>query len=333
MFLAIVWATTLTLMLQFWVGGRTIYGVDVRERVEGAHHAMLINVPPGGDTWAATGSNGVNIRIIPVLLAEMVHRGTGLSIPKSYFLTDSLFLLVGLLLLLGYTRLFTDLSTTLIVVTGIAALLPLTYQLFWFHPWDRVSLVSWILLLWLLFERRLLPFALLLPLAVAVKYDIMLLPGLHMLRSLLESRRIVVRDWLLGSGLLTVGIGTYMVLRVLRPGGFTPTSIETQVAKNLAALLEMNVRWPPFLGFALPASLAVLGFRHTDAYGKASALFGALLMIPFALQSNLAEFRAHIPVLLLLIPAISAGLQRLTHEPASCEMRIVPPAELPSAVR
>ncbi len=308
-----LWLGTLTLTMQFWVGEKTIYAPGLVHKRELSHQMLLENRPPPGG-WRSIGANGTNIRVVSVFSVEALHRITGLSVVRCYFILDTVMLFVALVLLLAYLQRLEGGVYALLGVAFVGTVLPLTYQLFYSHPWDRLSLVCWIGLLTLMHARQLVWFAVLLPLAVAVKYDIMLLPGLFVIAEAFRLRR--VSQYALGwtIGLLAIGIGTYVALGLLRPGGSEPADMVVQLTRNLRVLGEMHLRWPPLLGFALPVVLAALGFGRSTPWARAGVVFGLLLMVPFALQSNLAEFRAHIPVLILLAPAALTGVRGLMGE-------------------
>jgi hypothetical protein len=307
--LAVLWLATLTVTMQWWVGGSTIYSPDVAARVESAHAMILANAPPPGETWNAQGMNGANVRLGAVLAGEAIHRATGLSVTQSYLLLDSAMLLLGLGLLLRYLLRIEHPLLAILAVTWVGTVLPLTYQLFYFHPWDRLSLVAWVTIISLLFAQRLWAVALVLPFAVLIKYDIMLLPGLHGLQMLVRERSLRVRDVAVTGALLAIGIGTYLLLLTLRPGGNEPRVATELMARSFEVLRELSFRWPPFLGFALPLTLAVIGVRAASAWARASFIFGLLLAVPFVLQTHLAEFRAHMPILVLILPAALRGLR------------------------
>ncbi len=313
-FFAVGWAATITLIGQFWIGSATIYRADLAERVVAAHLQLLNNAPPPGGDWGSSGLNGVNVRVGAIAVAEIIHRATNLTVPHAYFVLDTVMLFASLLLLLHYLSRCVTPALAVLGVTALGALLPLTYQLFWYHPWDRLSLFGWILVLCVLRERQWWAAAVLLPLAVAVKYDIMLLPGALVFVEFFDRRRLTFVGVARAAGLLTISMGTYATLRVLRPGGFRqqgPEAVLQQVQANINDIVAMNLHWPPLLGFSLPIALAAVGFSRSDAWAKGCAVFGLLLFVPFALQSNLAEFRAHMPVLILLAPAALRGVATL----------------------
>lgn len=305
----LAWAAIVTLTMQQWVGAATIYRPDRAPRVEAAHRALLTNAPIDGKPWSANGLNATNIRVVAPFLAEGLHRATGMPVPRAYWLLDTVALFAALVLIVWFLRQVAPDPYALVGALYVTTMLPLTYQLFFYHPWDRLALVAWLLLLGALRAERLALFAALLPVAVAVKYDAVLLPGLFFLAT-------VRRDTLLPVVLRTMALfalsfGTYALLLALRPGGSDPKSIAGQLTTNVRVLLELKLFYPPFLGLALPALLAIIGFGDADRFARAGVVFAALMMVVFALQSNLAEFRAHLPVLLLLLPAALVGLRRL----------------------
>jgi hypothetical protein len=310
--LPLVWVGTLAIAMQNWIGGQTIYAPAVESRVTAAHEAILHNQPAGGVSWDSLGMNGVNTRLGVVYLAEALHRTAGESIPQAYHTIDTVALAAGMLLLLLYLRRQVGEPLALAGALFVATLLPLTYQLFYFHPWDRVSFVLWIALLWLLAEERLVLFALLLPVAVFVKYDVILLPllyGLHvMMRDQRAPWRVPVRTVAVVAGLLLVSFGTHYALQAWRPGGAVPHSAWDMLRRNADNAVNMGIAWPPLLAFPVPVLLAALGFRAARPWAQACALFGVFLLAVFALQSNFAEVRAQVPVLLLLMPAALQAL-------------------------
>lgn len=308
--LLVLLSAVITLILQGWVGDATIYSTTFATRRLQAHDVILHNrLPAGISTWRSIGSNGVNVRIATVYLAEGIHRVTAVPLAKVYWGIDSLALFVSLLLLFKLLCRSAPTEYALIGLLYVAAVLPLTYFLHVFHPYDRVSLLCWVSLLHLLRDRRMALFAVVLALSITVKYDTLLLPVLYLLCYVSrENWRPVV----LGTAaLFAVSFGVYITLRILIPGGFEARSVLEQVRNNLADLRWMHVRYPPFLALCLPGLLALVGLPATDRFGRACAAFALLLSIPLFIATNFAEFRAEMPVLVLLLPAALAGLQRI----------------------
>ena len=151
-------------------------------------------------------------------------------------------------------------------------------------------------------------FSVVLALSIAVKYDTVLLPALYLLCYVSrENWRVVV---LRTAALFAISFGVYVTLRVLIPAGFEPRPIVEQLGQNLWDLRRMNVRYPPLLGLALPGLLALAGLRVTDRFGRACAGFAVLISVPLLIATNFAELRAEMPVLVLMLPAALAGLER-----------------------
>jgi hypothetical protein len=308
-----LWLITVTLTMQYWVGFDTIYADTNADRVAGAHEQILTNTPPAGG-WMSKGMNSVNIRLAAVWIGEQVHQTTGLSVIHSYFAVDTVMLFLGLLLLYRYLLRFVEPVYAVVCVSLISGALPLTYQLFWQHPWDRMSFVMWLLTCMLLHHERWLQASLMLLAAMLVKFDIMVLPGIVGLYGLLRDRAIRIKPVAVTIGMFGLTIGTYVALRALRPGGFAVLPdgyTHTLLAGNLADLHYMNLHWPPLLGFAIPCTLAAFGLRDGTAWIRAGVIFGALMFVPFTLRSNLAEYRAQTSVLILLAPAMALGARRI----------------------
>jgi hypothetical protein len=313
-FVGLVCAATLT--MQQWLGDATIYLPVNRTKAEALHRAILENHLPPGITWDGLGANGTNIRLGAVLIAEGVHRVAGLSVARTYLLLDTVYLVLALLL---FARLLTSWFSDEYVLIGtlyLISVLPLTYFLVSYHPWDRLALVFWMLLLLALRARRTLLFALLLPLSVLIKYDTVLLPGLYFLTnpgSLTWQRRTLTT-----LGLFVLSFGTFFGLLMLRPGGFAPHAASQLIAMNVADMRDMLLWFPPLLAFAVPMLLAAVGFKHADQFMRASAVFGVLLFVPLFLQSLFAEFRSQVPMLVMLLPCALRGAEvLLAREPAT----------------
>jgi hypothetical protein len=321
-FIGVVCAATLT--LQQWIGDVTIYHAVNRAKAETLHRSILENQPPPGVTWDSLGANGTNIRLGAVLVAEGVHRAIGLSIPRTYLLLDTIYLALGLLLFGRFLSTWFRAEYVLIGTLYFIGALPLTYFLVSYHPWDRLALVFWMILLLALRAERILLFAVLLPLTVAIKYDAVLLPGLYFLANVnLSTWR---RTTLTTAGLFAISFGTFFGLQILRSGGFAQHSIIEQIALNVADVREMLLWYPPLLAFAAPLLLAAVGFRHADRFMQASAVFGILLFVPLFLQSYFAEFRSQVPILVLLLPCALRGAEIVLQSPGASSRSIRVPS-------
>ncbi|MFH1612836.1 MAG: hypothetical protein ABIB46_03815 [bacterium] len=310
LFFLILLAGSLTLILQKWVGSVTLYQPSFCGRKQVLHKAILYNLlPPGHTTWTELGANGVNIRIATVYFAEGIHRVTNFNILTIYKWIDTIAIFASFLLLFAYLRKTSSLSYSLIGLLYVAAILPLTYFFAYFHPWDRVSLALWIILLMLLRSKRLIFFTSLLVITITVKYDTVLLPGLYILANITWGNwfRIVLRSIIMFS----VSLGTLISLYIFSPDGFKNVNIIDLLFKNLKNICETQFSYPPLLGLFIPISLAIIGFRRADRFSRASVVFGILLCVLLIFTTNFIEIRAEMPILLLMLPSAIISLQVL----------------------
>lgn len=316
MLIGLVGAATLT--MQQWIGDVTIYQPLNRAKAETLHRSILDNRPPAGITWDSLGANGTNIRVGAVFIAEAIHRVVGLSVARTYLLLDTIYLLVGILLFARFLATWFRDEYVAIGTLYLIAVLPLTYFLVSYHPWDRLGLVAWVMMLLALRAQHTWMFALLLPLSVMIKYDSVLLPGLYFLANIRPATW--RRTTLITVGLFILSFGAFFGLLSLRQGGFAANSITQQVVANFGEMREMSLWYPPLLAFAVPLLLAAIGFKHADRFMRASAVCGVLLFVPLFLQAWFAEFRAQVPMLLLLMPCALCGAGVLL-APASMPFR------------
>lgn len=303
-------AAAMTLTSQFWVGNATIYSEALEPQRARQHEIILRNQLPPGQTWDGIGANGTNIRVTTVYLADIVHRVTGLSLTLTYVLIDTLAIFLTLIATFVLLKHWLPPSYALLGLLYVGVILPLTYFLYWFHPWDRVSLLAWVVCILLLRSQRLLLFSITLALAVTIKYDIVLLPGLYFLA--FSSRANWQRTALLTTAFFAIAFGVYFGLRVLRPGGFDRTvGLLEQVLRNLRVFRQEPLAYPPLLALALPLCAGLVGLVYADRFVRACFGFGVLLLGALFLVSNFDELRALMPVLLLILPAALAGVHYL----------------------
>lgn len=297
-------ALVLTVINQSGIGRATIYASKNQARRAQLHQAILTNTSPEAGSWKRAGANGSNIRILVPWTAELVRQLTGRSLATVYFYLESAALFAGLILVFVFLRLAAGDAAGLAGLLFTGAVLPLTYLNHYFHPWDRPSQVGWLLALCLIRLNRPGWLALLLPVAVAVKYDIVLVPLLYLATISGNNRRRVL---LTTAGLLALSFGTYFALRLALPGGFEPRHPSALIADNLATMRELHLAWPPLLGLGIPLLLAVRGLRGSDRFAQAA--FGLALLVLGILfaGSHFVEFRAEVPALFLLLPAAWTG--------------------------
>lgn len=309
----VAWAGTTTLIMQQWIGSATIYKAELAPRIEATHQAIVDNRVPTGERWDALGLNTTNIRVGTVFLAEGIHRATGLAIPKVYRHLDTIMLFASLLLLVAFLGRLGPPEYALLGALAFAVVLPLTYQLFYFHPWDRLSLFFWILLLMMLEQRRIVLFSVLLAVAMVIKFDVILLPGLYFLATVppLRDRQGVLRTGLVTAALFVMTFGIYEALQIMRPGGFEPVPLAALAAENLQTIRTLGISYPPLLGFSTVLLLAAVGAGRSTRFIRACALFGLLLLMIYVVRARFDEFRTEVPVFLLLLPAALVGVRRL----------------------
>lgn len=304
---------TITIGLQSWIGDQTIYSKQLEQQREEFHFAILANKAPGGAGWGAVGALSIQKRIGVVYVAEGIRRQTGLAVGKIYKLLDSVFLFIALLSLFFYLRKWVPDIYCLLGVLYFCASLPLTYFFQLFHPWDRLQLAIWIGLLFLVADRRFLLLALGLVVSVFVKFDTILLPFFYFLVHFSKSqwRRTSVESLVL----LVLAFGTYHALGQLFPapldkgGGFNWDTAQAIFLRNMKTLYDMNVRFPPLLVHALPIFMSLFVLRSKGRYVWASVAFALGLGAVYMMFSNYEEVRAHMVVLVLVLPSALISLR------------------------
>lgn len=306
--------------MQSSIGGLSIYSESVETRRLQAHDTILNNkLPDGVESWNSLGANGTNIRIASVYLAEAMHRVFGISVIHSYWFIDTISLFLALFLLYFFLSNWLPRHYAVLGVIYVGSVLPLTYLFALFHPWDRLSLLSWVVLFMLVQSRRPFILGVALALSVSIKYDAVLLPGLYWLAHVSHAR--FTRTSLETAALFAVSFGVYFGLRAVLPGGFGGgPSVSALVAENMQRLIELAaffppIAYPPFLVFLLPVLLIIFRFPKDDQFLRAAIVFSGVLMFYFFIRSHFEEVRAHMPLLLLILPAALLSLQRLL-EPA-----------------
>ncbi len=314
--LLLILAAVLTVTLQRWVGSHTIYDKQLAEQRLAAHNAILHNEPPLGRKWHETGTDRLNVRILTIRFAEGVHRATGAPVLRVYQLLDTAALFCVFLLLFTYLGACLPAPFALIGLLYFAIATTLTYHLHFFHPWDRLSLLCWILGIILIRDDRYLALLVLLPLAVMVKWDIIALPVLYWLVHRSRAPRVLIMMRTLA--LAAASIVTLVLLARVFPGGAdrfdTGTLLEItrwQLSHNWQDFVTLHVGYPPLLAFGLPLLLAGFGLRPASHFLRATFLFALVLLVPLMLSSNFAEVRAQMMILALLLPTALIGLIRV----------------------
>jgi hypothetical protein len=302
---------SVTLTNQMWVGRMSIYASDQELKRERLHYAFLNNrLPDGVESWSSIGANGMNIRLLTVWTAEGLHRVTGLTLAHSYFLIETCALFLCCVLLFGFLESCAGTAFAFAGLLYFGCVLPLTYVLHYFHPWDKPSLAAWLLALICTQQRRWVYLALVLAIGVFIKYDILVFPLFVLLA---EFHRSNWRETGLLVGLLTaVTLSIYIFLQWLAPGGVEPRDWMSLSARNLRDIWNYAPGYPPLLGLGIPAVLAALGYPTANQFARAGVQFSIVVALILFLQTNFREFRAETPVLVLLLPAAAFGIERLT---------------------
>ncbi|MBL8532551.1 MAG: hypothetical protein JNL33_01745 [Betaproteobacteria bacterium] len=304
-----------TLISQGWIGAETIYSKELAVKRSELHFAILNNTPPEGKTWSEIGARSTNIRIASIFAAEFLRKSIGADVAQAYFLLDSAFLFVALVALYAYLRFWFSPQWAFGGLLGMALLLPLTYFLHYFHPWDRPGLLAWIILLHLVRAFRLLPLLVALPASILIKYDTLVMPALYLIAGLRTERKwsAAVGAVLLGAA----GLATYSLLCRYFPnsGPSDPTfSIVGQTIKNAKDALESGLRYPPLLADIPLILLAMAGWRDSDQFLRSCVIFSLVPLAAWSTMSNLQEVRAHTPLFVLLLPAAIHGVRRLLND-------------------
>ncbi len=298
----------ITIVQSYYVGDLTIYSAEFESKREALHHAILSNTPIE-DTWGATGANGVNIRLLTVYSSEFLHTLTGLSYLKIYKLIDLVSIFLTLLLLFPFLLKWVTSTYSVIALLYIGTIFPLTYEFGYFHPWDRLGLLLWLVFIWAIREGKFGFSVPILILAVINKYDAIVLPGLYFLSYFSASnwRPVMVRT----VGLFAVTLGIFFLLRWMIPGGFEERDLIALFFRNMHRFVEMNIRYPPLLGFLLPVLFTIVGWSVSDRFSRACTIMAfAILLGPLFFTTNFHEMRAEMGVLILMVPTAICGLQK-----------------------
>ena len=86
-------------------------------------------------------------------------------------------------------------------------------------------------------------------------------------------------------------------------------------------MIETAIFCPPTLAFGLPIVLAILGYKSSDQFIRASVWFARMITVILIAASNFEEVRAEQMLIPLLAPAALYGLRRILGEPAALQRR------------
>jgi hypothetical protein len=232
-----------------------------------------------------------------------------------YVLLDTAFIFAALVGLFFYLRKWLPDTYCLIGLLYFAAMLPLSYFLHYFHPYDRLQLALWILLLYLIREQRTFLFGIVLAVSIVVKFDTMLLPALYCAAHVTRQnwRRILSQT----AALFAIAFAVYAVLVTLFPAGaddpprFHYWTAWHLVQQNVHDILRMNIATPPLLVHAIPLVLACVQLWGRPRFLQASTGFAILLLGFYFLFSLFVEVRAQLMILVLLLPAALLTLREI----------------------
>jgi hypothetical protein len=313
---------SITIGLQAYVGYATIYSPDLEAKRQQLHRAILLNQPPNGTSWDEAGALTMNVRVGAIYLAEGIHRVTGLSLGIVYVLLDTAFLFLALVSLFFYLRKWLPDTYCLIGLLYFCSILPLSYALHHFHPYDRMQLVFWISLLYLIRERKPLLVGVGLVISMIIKYDTILLPSFYYIAHV--TRENWQRTSIVSLVLLAEAISVYIVLGKLfppavnDPARFHFWTAWQLVRENVAILLSKNIAMPPLLAHGIPLALSLVHLRRRDRFLQASVAFAMGLLAIFVCFSRFDEVRAQLMVVVLLMPTALMTL-RCILEPRSAQ--------------
>lgn len=307
LFLVILCAAV-TMTQTSYVGGPTIYSSRLERGRLLVHHALLTNTPPEGG-WSVYGAERLTVRASTVHVAEFLSRVTHRDVLKIYRYMDMLFLFLTLLAIPAVLAAEFSPLFALVGVLYMGSVLPLSYALYFFHPWDRPAAFFWLLALWATARDRFVWLAVIIVLAIIVKFDGLFLPILYFLAW--GGRGTWVRTGLRTLVLYVPALITFAILCWMFPGGWAHVGVAEQVASNLRDLARMNLHHPAVLMFTLPLALAIVGIRGASRVAVAGLLVALVLLFAMFLFAGFAEVRAQIGALLLLLPAALYGLRRV----------------------
>jgi hypothetical protein len=322
---ALLWLfASLTMALQSWVGDRTIYADSLEQRREEIHQSILNNQAPGGGSWAAAGAQSIQKRVGIVYLAEGIRKMTGWTVGKVYKLLDSIFLFASMFGLFLYLRRWLSDSYCLIGVLYFCAVLPLTYFFQLFHPWDRLQLLMWIVLLYLVAERKFIYLLMGLFISITIKFDTILMPVLYFAVHFgsHERRRLIVESLVLFATVWCVNL--FLNLSFPDPldtSRFSASALWGTLSANIEKLMTYNFRYPPLLSHFLPIVLALIGLRTRDRFILVSVWFGLTMSVIHLLLTNYEETRAHMMVVILVMPAALMTVRELLEPSASYKLQ------------
>ncbi len=305
--------------LQYWVGNHTIYKEALEGKRQFLHDAIYNNEIPTGKTWENYGAKDTNRRIFVVYLAAGVSKGLNIHVLKVYKMIDTVFLFLFFAVFYCYLRKWLDNEYCLIALLFLGNVFITTFQFYYFHPWDRISLFSWLILIWLIRERKEILLVFVLIISITIKFDVIVLPIFYFLYNYLSDPHkrllIIIKSILL----LIMTIGMHEVLNNIYSQADALNSnvmfidrifnLFVQIKINIRHLINLKLSYPPLLMFLLPLSLSFIKWKEQSHFMRASVIFGILILIMQFPLVNFKEVRAQCMVLILLLPSAMLNLK------------------------
>lgn len=314
-------AIVITTTLQTYIGKPFLYSVRQgywKESTLNLHKAILSNHPPAGTTWVSLGANGTNTRFAVVFLAECLHRLTHKSLFSIYYWFDNAALTLNFVLLFLFLSLFVTADWALSGTIFFYFLQITTYLNHYFHPWDRISLSFWLIMLAFIYKNKPRTFGLTFLatffLGLCVKYDLIIVSVVTSV--FYYFRKNNPRQLVAGPLLFCLGFGFLSFLGHWRSGGvplspFDLSLYSTLLKGNFDYIKNFGLAYPPFLVFFLPMVCAVLGWKAADLFPRVCFCIGAIGLFGYFFTSWFHETRAEMPFLLLIFPASLQGMKHL----------------------
>lgn len=314
-----LWAIAATNV--FWIGSATLYSPDLEMRRAILHEAILVGkLPAGVNSWSSLGANSAAMRPLVSWIADGLV-GAGFSLDRSYQLIEFVSIVAALALLFELMKRSTSTDRALLACGWVAAVLPLSYFLHYFHPWDKPSLALWLIAVLLMLDDRILFASIAIALAVLVKFDAVVLPLLYVL--LFAGRATWKRFVPRLTVLTTAAVVPFTTLVMLRPTAAEPRDVGQQLAVNVHDFLQRWYMYPPAIGLVLPLALGAVGFRLAAHAERALYVLALVILLILLLTTNFVEIRAEFVPLVLMLPCASRGLDRLlSTAPGSTERAI-----------
>lgn len=307
--LILIFALLQTTTLQHWIGEHHLYGprqFALKNKTLELHEAILTNKLKEGKTWNDYGGGSLNHRIGAVYIAEALRRISGKSLFSIYKWMDHAALFSVLVILFLFLRTQASSEYALIGTLFFATSQVTTYFYHYFHPWDRISQLLWVLGLWFVSKNQLKRVIAILVLGVIVKYDFLMLASVYTL-FLFFSGRAVESFWK-GGTVTIVGIVTFLCVRALIPNSDISVSPVWDrdwsfLSTNLYLMKEAGLTYPPILVFSVPTLITLFGWNKLTPFQKGGAITALIATPIYFLTSFFNETRAEMPLLMMLLPS------------------------------